>query len=198
MNGHTRMSPLTALVVGIFAIGGIGIASGTAVVLYGMRIISTGSSEIMGFADSTIRSTLESLPELLQGLPPVLKDALNDRAAPEYATSLDVRVNFLGDESSSSPRPVLTITNKGNQVVSLLGVRVAALNTHGLPLREWTEVVATPLAIDDEWRGPLMPGNTRYVVLSGCRGLAAETTESITGAVEISQIRVLRPANEAE
>ena len=193
MMGHlTRLSPLTALVVGIFAIGGIGIASGAAVVLYGMRVISTSSTELLGFADSTLRSTFESLPEVLQALPPVLKDVLDDRAAPEYADKLDIRVDFVESGRSSAVRPVLTITNKGDEVVSLLGVRVAALNQRNLPIREWTEVVATPLAIDDEWRGLLLPGNTRYVVLSNWPELAAGEATSITGAVEISQIRVLR------
>jgi len=50
-------------------------------------------------------------------------------------------------------------------------------------------VVATPLAIDDDWRGPLMPGATRYVVLSGSRSLAGKVG-TVTAVTEIGEVRV--------
>jgi len=71
---------------------------------------------------------------------------------------------------------------------------VAALNQDSLPIREWTEVVATPIAMCNDWRGPLYPGTTRYVVLgSSWRGFPVERLGQITGAVEISDVRIWRP-----
>jgi hypothetical protein len=187
------MSPLTALFLGIFGVGAVGIASGTAVVLYGMRIVDTRATELLGFADGTINTTLDQLPELIESLPDAIGDLLSDRRSPEYATELDLDVGFVVEERSKSLRPVMTITNRGDQVVSLLAVRVAALNEGGLPIREWTEMAATPVAIED-WRGPLLPGKTRYLVMgSGWRGLSATKADQITGAVEIADIRVWKP-----
>jgi len=71
-------------------------------------------------------------------------------------------------------------------------VRVAALDVDGVARREWTEVVATPLAIDDDWRGPLLPGSKRHVVLSSWRGVSAASATAIRGDVEISDVRVWR------
>ncbi|MGB2984380.1 MAG: hypothetical protein WBE26_00740 [Phycisphaerae bacterium] len=198
MMHQNRMSPLTALFIGIFGVGAVGIASGAAIVLYSMRIIDTRATELLGFAENTVGGTLEALPELLESLPPTLKDLLNDQRAPEYAANIDVDVNFIADERSGGLRPVLTITNNGSEVVSMLAVRVAALQDQNVPVQEWTEVVATPIAIENEWRGPLMPGSRRYVVVSCCRNLrVGKIGGSITGAVEISEIRIWRPPDES-
>lgn len=196
MTGQTRMSPLTALFIGLFGVGAVGIASGTLVVLYGMRIIDTRAGEVLGFADNTISQTLDGLPALLDSLPKAVQELLGDRSAPEYVANLDVDVDFVVDERSKGLRPVLTITNNGSEVVSFLAVRVAALNSRRLPIREWTEVVATPIALEDgDWRGKLYPGSTRYaVVSSGCRTVPADRTEQVIGVVEISDIRVWQPS----
>ncbi len=186
-----RMSPLTALVIGVFGVGAVSIASVTVVVLYGLRIIDSKTTDIIAFTETTLESTLEGLPVLLESLPEAVEKLLNDRRAGDYAANLDVTLDFVVDEHSDRLRPVLAITNRGEQVVSLLAVRVAALNGRGLPIREWTEVVATPITIPDEWRGPLRPGNTRHVVFSSWhRGITPEQAEDITGAVEITDVRV--------
>lgn len=191
MNHQTRMSPLTALVIGIFGVGAVGIAAGAGIVLYGMRIINTTASALLGFTESAV----ENLPELIDSLPPAIGELLNDRRAPDYSSNIDLDVNFVpSQEGSSGLRPVMTITNNGSEVVSMLAVRVAALNGRNLPVQEWTEVVATPVAICNDWRGPLMPGATRHVVISRWRTIPAEQAADITGAVEISEIRVWRPA----
>jgi hypothetical protein len=53
-----------------------------------------------------------------------------------------MRVDFLADEQSSRLSPVLTITNKGDQVVSLLGVRVVALNNRNIRIAKNNRRVA--------------------------------------------------------
>ncbi len=189
MVNQNRMSPLTAFFLGVFGIGAVGIGASAVVVLYGMRIVDTKVSAVMAFVGGTV----DGLPELIDALPPALADLLNDRRAPEYTANLDIDVGFVADEHTGRLRPVVSITNKGNEVVSLLAIRVAALNEQHLPLCEWTEVMATPIAIDNQWRGPLMPGDTRHALLSSWRpDIPADQMSTIKAATEISEIRVWR------
>jgi hypothetical protein len=188
------MSPLTALFLGIFGVGGVGIAAGAVVVLYSLRILDSKASALIGFAGNTI----ESLPELIDALPPAIGDVLSDRRAPDYAANLELSVRFVANEQGEGVRPVVTVTNKGKEVVSMLAVRVAALDARKVPIREWTEVVATPIAIDDDWRGPLMPGATRHVVLSSWRSFPADKIDAFSAAPEISELRVWEPKDHSD
>lgn len=189
MTGQSRMSPMTAFFIGLFGVGAVGIASGATIVLYGLRIIDQKATAIVGLAENTVTG----LPELIASLPPALGDVLNDRRAPEYASNVDVELNFVTSERKGGLQPVMTITNKGSEVISMLAVRVAALNQQRVPVQEWTQVVATPIAIDDDWRGPLFPGSTRHVVLSSWRTVNAEQAQDLTGVAEVSELRVWRP-----
>lgn len=189
MNAPTRMSPITALFLGIFGVGGVGICAGALVILYSLRILDSKASALIGFAGTTV----ESLPDLIEALPPAVGDVLNDRRAPDYASNLEMSVRFVANEHSEGIRPVVSITNKGKEVVSMLAVRVAALDARKVPVREWTEVVATPFAVDDEWRGPFMPGATRHVVLSSWRNFPADKADALSAAPEVSEIRVWEP-----
>ncbi len=187
MNGQ-RMSPLTALVIGVFGVGGVAIASVSSIALYGMRIIDRKADRLIGVADNAI----DNLPDLVETLASVGDKLAGPRAA-DYAEKLDIKVGFGPDEREKGVRPVLTISNKGTREVTLLSLRVAALDKSGMPLREWTEIVATPFALDDEWRGPLQPGATRYVVVSCWHPIPAERAETLTPVAEISEIRVRSP-----
>lgn len=185
MTGPTRMSPITALFLGLFGVLAVGITSGTGIVLYTLRIANMNASSLLNLADSTIAG----LPELIERLPPALADLLDDRRVPEYAENLDVKVAFLIDERSDRVRPVMTVTNNGSSVVTMLTIRVAALNQEDMPVQEWTELVATPIAINDDLRGPIFPGSTRHIVLR--RGyLRTASGSALRGAVEISELRV--------
>ena len=189
MVNQNRMSPLTAFFLGVFGIGAVSIGASAVVVLYGMRIVDTKASAVMTFVGGTV----DGLPEFIDALPPALADLLNDRRAPEYAANLDIDVGFVADERTGRFRPAVSITNKGDEVVSLLAIRVAVLNEQHLPVREWTEVMATPIAIDNQWRGPLMPGDTRHALLSSYRrGIQVDQMSTIKAATEISEIRVWR------
>jgi hypothetical protein len=131
---------------------------------------------------------------LIESLPPVFADLLHDRRAPEYVANIDVSASFVAEETERGRRmrPVLTITNRGNEVVSLLAIRVAALNAEGMPVAEWTQVAATPTAIDDDWRGVLMPNKTRHIVVSDYPRLTGQVGD-LTAAVEVSELRVWTP-----
>lgn len=192
MMGQNRMSPMTAMFIGLFGVGAVGIASGATIVLYGMRIIDSKANALVGFAEHTVAG----LPELIESLPPSLADILSDRRAPEYASNVEMKLNFVPSERKGGLQPVMSITNKGNEVISMLAVRVAALDGRLVPIQEWTQVVATPIAVDDDWRGPLFPGATRHVVMSSWRTVKADQGSDLTGAVEISELRVWQPKND--
>lgn len=184
-----RMSPLTALFIGFFGVAGVGAMSLTTVALYGMSVIEGRIDRVLGVAEGAITN----LPEIVESLPPAVGELLNDRRAPSYAKAIDVDVNFVVDEHRGRLRPTVAITNNGDEVVTMLALRVAALNEASAPIGEWTEVVATPIAIDDEWRGPLYPGNTRHVVIdSSYRGVSGEQAKTMRAAVEIADVRVWR------
>jgi len=190
MQEHRRMSPLTALFLGLFGVIGVGIASGTLITFVCLKIVDDKAGTLIGLAEGTI----DGLPELVDSLPPALGELLNDRRAPEYTSNIEVDVDLLADKKSNTVRPVLSVTNNGDEVVSMLAVRVAVLNKDGIPLGDWTQVVATPIAVEDEWRGPLFPGNTRHLVCSrfgGSRGVSADV--SVTAQSEISELRIWRP-----
>lgn len=193
MNVQKRMSPITAFFLGLFAVVAIGITSGTLITLYGMYVIDAKASSVLGFA----KGTITGLPDLLEALPPAVSDVLDDRRAPEYAAHLEIDVNLITDERSGGIRPVLTITNTGDRVVSMLAVRVAALNADNVPIRDWTQVVATPLAIEDDWRGPLFPNSRRHVVVSGyLGGHSMSNVQRLTAVSEISELRLWEPQEE--
>ena len=186
LNSPQRMSPLPAFFFGMFPVATIAVASVTTVALYGLSIIKNNAEVITNIVEDTVKD----LPDLIERAP-ALVDAIGGRRVPGYAENVDVQLNFVMDKRSSGLRPVLAITNNGGEVITMLAVRVAALSKENIPLAEWTEVVATPLSIDDHWRGPLYPGNTRYVRLSGrWRSIPAEMAEGITGAVEIADLRL--------
>lgn len=188
MHQPTRMSPLTAFFLGLSTCGVALILSVAVVLICGMKIAEYNVTEAVQFASRT----LDGLPKLLENLPPALADAMNDRRAPDYAAKVHTSVKFI-DEGNGQIRPVLTLTNSGEETVSLLSLRVAALDSAGTPVQDWTEVVATPIAIDDDWRGPLMPQSTRYVTLHRTRVANGTRADSLKAAVEISDIRLWEP-----
>ena len=190
MIGQQRMSPLTAIVFGVFGIGAVGIASATTVVIYTMSIVDRNAATLIDLAENGV----ESLPELIERLP-ALADAVGGQRRFDYAKNLDVQVRFVPTSREGRMRPVMTITNRGNEVVSTLAVRIVAVSESNIPMHEWTEVVATPIAVVDDWRGPLMPGATRHVVLSSYR-VSDSDSANMTPATEISEIRIWNPTSD--
>ena len=197
MGNQSRMSPLTALFLGISAVLVTCIAAATGVALFGLSIVDHKADQVFGVADLTVEgipkiidSLTEGMPDLLKSLPPVIADAVHDVRAPEYAANLEIIADLRPAGHDGRLRPVLTITNQGDKLVTLLCVRAAALDESGTPWYEWTEVVATPLAFDNCWRGPLMPGSTRHVVMSGYRSIRREGASNLRTVCEISDVRV--------
>lgn len=192
MRDHRPMSPLTALFLGFFGAGAIGIACGSGVILYGMSMIDGHASNLIGFASDTV----EGLPGFLRALPPAVDDILSHRRALDYASRIDVEARLVEGGRAGTVRPVLTIKNTGEEAVSILAVRVAVLNEDGVPVGEWTEVVATPVAVGGSWRGPILPGSSRHVLLQGAFRRLSKDYESLTPVVEIADVFVWKPGEE--
>ncbi len=185
MNGTKRMSVFTALVLGISAVAITCIVSGSVIIVYGMRIVDKKADTVVG----AVRGLVEDLPALKAALPPALADAINDERRPDYAGCLKIKVDLQSDPAHDRAATMsASVTNDGDQVVSLLALRLVALDPDGRPIYATNEYVATPLAIDNDWRGPLMPGATRrFTKTHGCSRKAA------TVEYEITELRVWRP-----
>jgi len=183
------MSPLSAFFFGLFGVGAVTITGVTSIVLYGMRVIDKRSDAIFGIVESTV----SNLPDIMEQFPKALGELLQDRRAFEYAPNIEVVAKFLFDEKRDRVRPSLVITNKGTEIVSLMAVRIAALNAQKDAVAEWTETVATPIGIADEWRGPLAPGATRYVVLHSDGSVPRADVATLTASIEVSELRIWTP-----
>ena len=169
-------------------------ASGAGIVLYGLRVADSHVGGLLRFADSAVTN----LPAIVESLPPALKDALHDRRAPEYAKLIETKVDMVAGQWSDAPVATVTIRNLGDELVSLLTIRVAALDNAGRAIREWTTVAATPMGIANEWRGPLMPGSTRHVVLDDSYSRHDDDRRAASMVVEIADVRVWTPPTAAE
>ncbi len=185
---NKRRSFLATLVLGLSFVIATVIGSATVLGLYGMNIIDRKTGNVFELAESTIAN----LPELIQGLPPVLADVLNDQRRPDYAQQLEVSVSLTNDRSSKGPRAVVKIRNDGDQVVSLMSMRIVVLNDRGEVVAEMNEWGATPVAAEHDWRGPLLPGATRYFAVhhSYYDRSAGPPTGDLHVEYEITDVRV--------
>ncbi len=192
MHPHTpgkRMSVFTAIALGISAIAITCIVSASLIALYGMHIVDQKADTLIG----TAQMLLEELPALRDALPPALADVLNDERRPGYVEHLKIEV----DARPYPTRPDLTetsitVVNDGDEVISTLALRVVVLDETGRPISANTEYVATPLAIDNDWRGPLMPGSTRRATNMQYCPRGAGSVE-----YEVTELRVWKPEEAA-
>ncbi len=180
-------STLSTAAFGLSAFTVTVVVCATSIILYGLYIVDRKSDSLVDLLESSI----VSLPEVTEALPPAISDVLNDRRAPDYAEQLDVSVQLAEvDSRKGVTQPVIEVHNRGNRLVTLLSMRVVILDEDGRPAVESNEWAATPFAADDDWRGPLMPGSTRtlsggYYRLGDGRKIPADRV-----SVEITDIRV--------
>lgn len=185
---YKRHTFFSALVMGLCALLITIILSGTAVVLYGMHFVGDKSEKIV---TSFIEDAVQGLPVLQKSLPPVLGDILDDRRQPNYRGQLDIRARTtVRDEHRGRMRTEIKVTNNGNEVVSLLSLRVIILDSQEDILDESNQWAATPIAADDDWRGPIMPGSSRRFAVSHHSRSADLYLEDLMTEVEITDVRV--------
>lgn len=193
----------TAIVKGVFGVVVVLIVCGTALGVFGIAKLDQNFR-------AAAAGLLATLPEWQKSLPPAIADALSDKRVPEYRKSLQIEAKIVAadkdaddEDEGTSDRPshrhrrgieapatmVMTVTNNGEETISMLALRVLAVDGRDVP--RWNESVyaATPVALDRDWTGPLLPGATR--TLSFC--VWGEGAADWKPAVEISDIRISVP-----
>ena len=158
----------------------------TMLIMYGLNFAGEKTDRVISLAQSAVKG----LPELQESLPPALGDMLDDRRQPDYAQHLAIKAKLMPQPGSPGVlRAGIEVVNEGNQVVSLLALRITVLDDHGQLRSEIQEWAATPFAAEDAWRGPIMPGSKRYFV---CRRSlhGIDPTVTLQAQVEINELRV--------
>lgn len=177
-----KIGPLTALIGGICSLIGVGIICATGLAVYGLYSVNRHLDELVDASPDIVTA----LTEWQQALPPALADAIDDRRAPEYRRELDVSVRLVPGDRGRGVRPLVEVINEGNRIVTVLSLRVVIENEDGLPIEEHTTYAATPLAVDDEWRGPLSPGSKRRFALR----TIWDEDDDLTATIEVGEVRV--------
>lgn len=152
----------STVAIGISAIIVTLLISGTVVVIYGMHFAGSQSEKFISLAGGVV----DNVPEFIESLPPIISDALDDRRAPGYVGKVDVDVRLV--EIVDDYRPVLRtrveVANAGDEMITLLALRITVLDERDRVVAELTEYAATPFTAEDGWRGPMMPGSRRRIV----------------------------------
>jgi hypothetical protein len=177
---------LSSAVMGFSAVIITLMVTGTVVLLYTVHLASDKSERVITLAQSAIRG----LPELAHSLPPALADMLDDHRRPDYCKELTISAKATSQpDSHGRVRTTIEVVNNGQEVVSLLSLRILILDEQNQLLCESQEWAATPFAADNGWRGPIMPGSRRHFVCY--RGAwTSHPAGDLNTEVEITELRV--------
>jgi hypothetical protein len=154
---HKRMSFLSVAALSLALVLIAAIVSATGITIYGMRLIDHKTNDLGGL----LKETVQALPEIRRALPPALADAVDDERRPDYRTELKFAVRLSQDQGGDYDRAIVEVENCGDRVVTLLSMRIIGLDKDGEPVVERNTWAATPLQADHDWRGPLLPKETR-------------------------------------
>jgi hypothetical protein len=193
----------SALAKGFFSLLTVAVVCGAGLGFYGMRIFEKNSDRVFDGA----MDVLKNLPEWQKWratLPPVLADVLDDHRDVAYRQKLDIQVRALepsreGDATSrrqNTPRIVIEVDNQGDQVVTMLAMRIALLDEDGVPVDSFTSYVATPIAASDwdrQLRGPILPGSQRVAA-----HWRPDAWEGLKVQTEVVDLRVAGDAAEGD
>lgn len=186
---NKRMSFLSVLAVCLAMVLIAVIVSVTGITIYGMRIVNVKTRDLGGL----MKEAVQVLPELRRALPPALADAVDDERRPEYRDELKFAVRLGKDRGGDYDLAIVEIENCGDRVVTLLSMRIIGLDKNGEPVVERNTWAATPLQADHDWRGPLLPKETRRFTVP-CR-----TNRRVAEiAHEVTDIRVWRTGSPAQ
>lgn len=160
---NKKLSFLSVLVLSIAGVLICIILSVTGIAIYGLAVVDAKTDGVFGL----IEQGIEFLPALREALPPALADGFDDERSPAYREQVDVRVRLAeqGDRRWREGRAVVEVKNRGDRTVTLMSLRLMGLDEHGDLIAERPTWAATPLQIDGEWRGPILPHETRKFVV---------------------------------
>lgn len=191
-----------SLAKGLFLFLTVTVLSATSLGIYAVHVVNHNLNRVFAVGDSIT----EQLPHWRYVLPPAIAEVLNDRRAVDYRESLEIVAKRVDRETNfAGEREVLiTVTNNGEEVVSVLALNVMLEDEHGVPVSIRHTYAATPFAMDEDqwqcdnwngdspWRGTIFPGDTRkFTVTLNGEGLA------LAPRIEIAELRVSQPLPEA-
>ncbi len=186
-----RRSFASALVLGFFGTVCVLIICGASVAIYGLKIVNDKVDELIAVSPEA----LNAVTSWQQAMPPAVTDALQDRRMPEYREQIEVHTELVRDWRTERQIPVVEVTNNGDQVISLMSLRLVIQDDELIPVEELSVYAATPLAVESEWRGPLMPGSKRRFRAGHIR---ADMYDKLTISSEICELRVWDPRSSSE
>lgn len=188
-----RRTFLATAALGITGVLMAAILGACGIVLYGMRIVDRRAGSLVDL----VQHGLANLPQLKESLPPVLADIIHDERRPDYARQIETTVRMAVDERRGTVRPVVEVRNSGEELVTLLSLRIVIQNPQGEPVAEGNEWAATPVAADGDWPGPLMAGGRR--ILEGDSiSLRGREAGQFGAHVELTDVRVWRGPQNAD
>ena len=170
---NKRMSFLASLVWGTCSVIIVTIACASGIVFYGLHIVE---------------DAIDDLPGIVKKVP-MLRDALSSERRIDYIDDLDIEIGFTNHPYyEDRMRAVVTITNGGKELVSWLSIRVVVTDDDGNVLDEDAAMVVTPVAFNDDFPGPLVPGQTRpFTICAFKRG------DHLSAQYEVTDLRVWAP-----
>ena len=176
----------TAVANGVFGLLITTVICAAGLGVYAIRVVNGQAGSVV----SAVEGILSAAPEWMESMPPLLSDVLHDRRDPTYEQHINAKVWLDVDEWDDQTRVVFEIENDGPHTVTLMAARVVLKNDRGVPIRELTTYIATPITADTcdgEWRGPLFPNKTR----SFARELSWRDRDEIKSVdIEITELRV--------
>ncbi len=183
-----------ALAKGLFSTIIVILICGTALGLFGMYVFNSNVHLFTGQVGSLVHHIATTLPDLQKALPPVLADAFNDHRAWDYRNDVAIKTRFeRGKTDTENGVVVLELKNNGQQPISFLTLRLTVEDDSDELLCELPVFAVSPIQIEDEWRGPLQPGQTR-VIARRLRDVVGEPRIN----AELTDLRVFNPLGETK
>jgi hypothetical protein len=180
----------SALVKGFFGLLITAVICGTVLGVYTLNTLSGDVGRLLGSAEQIACRTIEILPQWQEAMPPIIAESLDDRRAIDYREFIDIQTRKV-EHHDGTTFFVVDIYNRGEETVTALPLRILVLDADGVPLRESNTYAATPLMIDEEWNGPLLPGDDPRTVSVVMRGYQNYTLDR--ASVEIVDLRIANP-----
>jgi hypothetical protein len=178
----------TSLVSGFFSLLITCVICATGLGAYGIHVFDKKSGDLTALGGDLLQN-LPTWPKWKASLPPVLADAVNDRPATDYRANLDVTVRLKdGKDRWGRRKAIIRVKNSGGETVSVLAMNFVLKDDDGAPVGDFVSYVATPIAIDDDWRGPILPGSVREFT----RWVSENDKLSEIG-YEITALRIVEP-----
>ncbi len=195
MNGtqqivYRKHTFLSAVAMGLSAVIIVCVLCCTGLIVYSMHFAGSHAGRLVSVAADFVNGA----PDILNSLPPLVGDVLNDRRTPAYAGQIEVTAQIV--RNSDTNRLQFQVANKGDQLVTLLTLRTTLINADGRTVGESNHWAATPIAADRDWRGPLMPKSSRRFACPLYLRDSHDDPSGLKVEVEITDVRVWTEANE--